>query len=185
MQRDRKAAAAATLALALGLALPAAAQNDGPVTTRREPTPAETAAMPAPTTVRGGPNYAAFPEKNPRAVADWILTNIDIDKLTLITSGPTMTVWILPDRIDRANAPRVGFWERGEVTSAEVEAEAGGRSLMVQKEIDCQRKLVRTIFTAIYKGNNLTDYARSIGGEPKVEAITDSMHETLEMAKVC
>ena len=192
MQHLRKASVGAALALSLA-ALPALAQNEGPVTTTRAAPPGIEVApvlppppLPPSTAVNPARDYAVFPEATPEAVSDWILKNLDNTLvLTLVTSGPKLTVWILPDRIDRSEAPRILFWERDEVTDAEAEQQVGGRSVMLQKEIDCQRKLARTRYTTIYKGNNLHDYAHGEGGDGSAQLIRPGMYETLEMEKVC
>lgn len=191
MQRHRKAAAAALAILAMAApalapaALAPAALAQDEVIARRTPPPGAETAEPPPLPGPVKPGYAPFPARNPDAVADWIVGNLTVQGLTLITSGPSLSVWILPDRIDRSAAPRVSFWERNEITATEAERQLGGRSLMIQKDIDCQRKIVRVRYTTIYKANNLKDYDRGLAGDGGAQLISPEMHETLEMAKVC
>ncbi len=148
--------------------------------------PAPTAAEPPePKRVLVIPTHPPFPtDTGPNGVADWILKNIDADGLTLITAGPKVSVWVTPD-IDREEAPRVRYWERQEILDAKLETEIGGRSLRVEKQIDCDRRLVRILFTARYAGNNLQEFKDSTGGEERSTPITPQMYESREMDLIC
>jgi|GEM_PF-4991377 len=131
------------------------------------------------------PVKPTFPtDKTPNGVADWVIKNLKVDGLTVIAARPTVSVWMAPD-VDRDALPRVRFWERQEVLDAAIETELGARSLRVQKQIDCDRKLVRTLFVARYEGNNLTGFKDSTGAEDRSFPITPEMHETAEMALAC
>jgi hypothetical protein len=127
---------------------------------------------------------AYLTDTTPTGVADWVIKNLDVSGLTVIAARPTVSIWLAPD-VDRENAPRVRFWERQEVLSANVEAELGARSLRVQKQIDCDRKIVRTLFTARYAGNNLTEFKDSLPSNGGASLITPEMPESAEMAIVC
>ncbi|MEO6339917.1 MAG: hypothetical protein ABIO39_07770 [Caulobacteraceae bacterium] len=163
----------------LGLAICA------PLIAGAAPAPVDAPEPPEPKRVLVIPTHPAFPtDTSPNGVADWILKNIDADGLTLVTAGPKLSVWVTPD-IDRENAPRVRYWERQEILDAKLEAELGARSLRVEKQIDCDRKLVRILFTARYAANNLQEFKDSTGGEERSTPITPEMHETREMALIC
>ena len=131
------------------------------------------------------PSKPAYPtDKTPNGVADWVEKNLDVTGLTVIAARPTLSIWMVPE-IDRDAAPRVRFWERQEVLDAGIEAELGARSLRVQKQIDCDRKLARTLFVARYAGNNLTEYKDSSGADERALLITPEMPESAEMAIAC
>lgn len=127
----------------------------------------------------------AYPtDTSPTGVADWVIKNLDVSGLTVIAARPTVSIWLAPD-VDRENAPRVRYWERQEVLSAAVEAELGARSLRVQKQIDCDRKIVRTVFIARYAGNNLTEFKDSLPPDGGAALVAPDSLENAEMTIVC
>lgn len=149
------------------------------------PEGAPAAEPPEPKQVLVIPTHPAFPtDTTPNGVAEWVLKNLDVDGLTLVTAGPKISVWVTPD-IDRENAPRMRYWERQEVLDAGLEKELGARSLRVEKQIDCDRRLVRILFTARYAGNNLQEFKDSSGGEDRSTPITPQMHESRELELIC
>ncbi len=150
-----------------------------------EATAADAAEKPEPKRVLVIPTHPDFPtDTTPNGIATWVLKNLDVADLTLVTVGPKISVWVTPD-VDRENAPRVRYWERQEVLDAGLETEIGARSLRVEKQIDCDRRLVRILFTARYAGNNLQEFKDSTGGEERSTPITPQMHESREMELIC
>jgi hypothetical protein len=131
------------------------------------------------------PARPAYPtDTTPSGVADWVIKNLDVQGLAVIAARPTVSIWLAPE-VDREALPRVRYWERQEVLSAAVESELGARSLRVQKQIDCDRKVVRTLFIARYAGNNLTEFKDSPPPDGGAALVTPESPEFAEMNIVC